>query len=73
MVPAGNVRATVIMDREESAWKMQLILNDAENYWISKRDPTLKIENKITETFKHFQKDGHNDDWLCDSLIPPIL
>ena len=72
MVPTDNVRATVIMDREEYAWKMKLILNDAENYWISKRDPTPKIENMITESFKHFQKDGHIVDWLCD-LIPPIL
>ena len=48
----------------------QLILNDVEKYQILKRGPTLKIEKKITESFKHLQKDGLIDDRLCDSLIP---
>ena len=57
------------MDREEYTQKMKLILNDADKYWIIKRDPTLKIE-KITESLKHLRKEGYIDACLCDSLTP---
>ena len=38
-----------------------------------KRDPTLKIERKITESMKLLWKEGYIDDHLCDSLTPHTL
>ena len=70
LVPADKGRATVIMDKEEYTQKMKRILDDADKYRIIKRDPTLKIEKKITESLKHLRKEGYIDDRLCDSLTP---
>ena len=70
LVPADKGRATVSMDKEEYTQKMKRILDDADKYRIIKRDPTLKIEKKITESLKHLRKEGYIDDRLCDSLTP---
>ena len=39
-------------------------------YSTVKRDPTVKVENSITNILKSLRSEGHIDDKLCDFLTP---
>ena len=66
-VLADKSRATVRMDQQYYTQKMMQIIND-KKYKTLKRDPTVKIENKIANTLKRLHNEGHLDEKMCDFL-----
>ena len=69
IVPADKGRATVILDKQDYTLKMMETLKD-DKYSILRRDPTVRIENKIANTLKRIRNEGHLDEKLCDFLTP---
>ena len=69
IVSADKGRATVVMDKEDYSSTMMTVLEDGK-YSTLKRDPTVKVENSITNTLKRLRNEGHIDDKLCDFLTP---
>ena len=69
IVPADKSKATVVMDRIDYDTKLRSILQD-DQYRPLPRDPTVKVENKIADTFKRLRSQGHLDNKLCNFLTP---
>ena len=69
IVPADKGKATVVMDRQDYDTKMKAVLQDGK-YQTLRRDPTVKVENRIASTLKSLRNNGHIDDKLCDYLTP---
>ena len=69
ILPADKGRASVVMNKEYYASKMQWVLRDGK-YTALHRDPTVRTERKIAEHLKSLQDDGHIDDRLRDRLTP---
>ena len=69
IVPADKGKATVVMDRQDYDTKMKAVLQDGK-YQTLRRDPTVKVENRIASTLKSLRNNGHIDDKLCDYLMP---
>lgn len=57
ILPADKGNATVIMDKEEY-WNKILGLLEDPTYRKLKRDPTTKIEKRITQSLKEAEKNG---------------
>ena len=68
-VSADKGKATVIMDKPDYNRKMMEILDD-DKYTTLRRDPTVKVENRIASTLKSLRNEGHLDEKLCDFLMP---
>ena len=68
-VSADKGKATVIMDKPDYNRKMMEILDD-DKHTTLRRDPTVKVENRIASTLKSLRNEGHLDEKLCDFLMP---
>ena len=68
-VAADKGKATVVMDKEDYSRRMMTALDEGK-YSTLKQDPTVKVENSITNTLKRLHNEGHIDDKLCDFLTP---
>ena len=55
MLPADKGKATVVMDREMCNDKMMSLLDD-QTYAKLKKDPTSRIERRISNELKEFEK-----------------
>ena len=63
ILPADKGNATVIMDKEEYRSKILGLLEDPTNRKL-KRDPTTKIEKRITQSLKDAEKNG----WISNKF-----
>ena len=57
------------MDKEDYSKRMTTVLDNGK-YTTLKRDPTVKVENVITNTLKRLRTEGYIDDKMCDFLTP---
>ena len=57
------------MDQQDYTHKMMQILND-KKYKTLKRDPTVKIKNKIANTLKRLRNERQLDEKMCALLTP---
>ena len=57
ILPAGKENATVVMNKEDYARKMEEILN-GDDYEVVKRDPTPKLEKKLNNMLKGLWEAG---------------
>ena len=60
IVAADKGKATVAMDKEDHSRRMMTTLDEG-MYSTLKRDPTVKVENSITNTLKRLHNEGHID------------
>ena len=57
ILPSDKDRATVILDAEDYKDKMQQLLKDG-SYQKLKREPTKKIERRINDDLRTFERQG---------------
>ena len=57
ILPADKGNATVLLDKEEYDRKVRELLDDT-SYQSIKKNPTLKIERKVTEVLRSLEKNG---------------
>ena len=69
IVPADKGKATVVMDRQDYDIRMNAILQDSK-YRTLRRDPAVKVENRIADTLKRLCNEEYMDDRLYDFLTP---
>ena len=69
ILPADKGNATVVMDRTEYVSKMNLMLED-KAYTRLKKDPTSKIERKITKSIRALEDEGYIGDKERKHLSP---
>ena len=55
ILPADKGNATVLLDKEENDRKVRELLDDT-SYQLIKKNPTLKIERKVTEVLRHWKR-----------------
>ena len=55
ILPADKGNATVLLDKEENDRKVRELLDDT-SYQPIKKNPTLKIERKVTEVLRHWKR-----------------
>ena len=56
ILPADKGNATVLIDRKD--YDLTLTLLDATSFQAIKRNPTMKIEQKVTEVLRSLEKKG---------------